>query len=119
MTTPEELFEAMNNYRKAHGLSILQKNGTLCYIAQARAGELQQLGKLDSHAGMDKYTHSQNEFNHLSEVISAGVYPESGVHIVEWGFDRSLTGHKEAISNPVWQYWLWRSCWLVCRVYIW
>ena len=38
----------------------------------------------------------------MGEVIFGGGQPVSGVHIVEWGWDQSLTGHKEAISDPKW-----------------
>ena len=99
MSTPEELFNAVNAYRRSQALPELQSNGTLCSIAQNRAKELQELGKLDNHAGMDKYAHGQQEFDSMSEVLYGGVQPQSGTHIVEWGWDRSLTGHRDALQN--------------------
>lgn len=102
MSTPSELFAAMNAYRSAHGVQTVSSNGTLCSIAQNRANEQVANGSLDSHAGFPKYAHSQTEFNDMAEVLFGGIQPVSGVHVVEWGWDTSLTGHKEAIQNPKW-----------------
>lgn len=102
MSTRSELFEAVNSYRRAHGLSTLTSNTTICDIAQKRAEEQVANGGLDNHAGFNKYGEDQNEFSHLGEVLYGG-QPLSGVHIVEFGWDRSLTGHREALQNPNWQ----------------
>ncbi len=102
MSTPDELFEAMNSYRSAHGLSTLTKDDTLCFIAQSRAEELHQLGKLDNHEGLSKYLDYfiQAGFtNQAGEVLFYGG-PLYGVHIIEYGWDRSLTGHREVIQDP-------------------
>lgn len=104
MSTPDELFEAMNNYRSSHNVSVLQKSDTLCSIAQNRANEQITNGGLDGHAGFEKYTKEQQEFSVMGEVLFGGAQPVYGVHIVEFGWDRSLTGHKEAIQDPSWQY---------------
>lgn len=102
MSTSPELFSAMNAYRSSHGVQQVNSNGTLCSIAQSRASEQVANGGLDSHAGFSKYAHSQTEFNNMSEVLFGGTQPVSGVHVVEWGWDTSVTGHREAISNPNW-----------------
>lgn len=104
MSTSEELFEAMNSYRSAHSVSILQKNDTICLIAAKRVEEQVANGGLDGHAGFEKYAQGQGEFSVMGEVLFGGVQPQYGVHIVEFGWDRSLTGHKEAIQEPSWQY---------------
>ncbi|MBI4097656.1 MAG: hypothetical protein HY426_01315 [Candidatus Levybacteria bacterium] len=104
MSTSDELFEAMNNYRRAHNVQMLTKNETLCSIAQNRANEQLALGDLDNHEGFDKYAENQEEFYRMGEVLFGGVQPQYGVHIVEYGWDRSLTGHKEAIQNPSWNH---------------
>lgn len=104
MSTADELFEAINNYRRAHNVSALTKNDLLCSIAQNRADEQLAKGELDNHEGFDKYAKDQNEFNRMGEVLFGGAQPQYGVHIVEYGWDRSLTGHKEAIQNPGWNY---------------
>lgn len=103
MSTVGELNAAMNQYRASRGLSTLNNSGLLCDIAQKRANENQANGKLDTHAGFGKYAQSQQEYNDIAEVLFGGAQPVSGVHIVEWGWDQSLTGHREAISNPKWQ----------------
>ena len=104
MSTIPELQEAVNAYRQAHSVGTLLANDTLCSIAQKRAEELLALGRLDGHAGMDKYAHEQQEFDNLSELLFGGVMPQIGIHIVEWGWDRSQTGHRESLLNPKWNF---------------
>lgn len=104
MTTAEELNTAMNDYRRAHNVQTVTKNDLLCSIAQKRAEEQLANGGLDGHAGFDKYGQSQTEFSKMGEVLFGGVQPQYGVHIVEYGWDRSLTGHKEAIQDPDWNH---------------
>lgn len=99
MSTPDELFAAMNNYRRSHGIAEVAKSDTLCAIAQKRAEEQRALGKIDGHAGFPKYAQEQREFSYLTEVLFGGDQPQSGVHIVEYGWDQSLTGHREAIQD--------------------
>lgn len=104
MSTADELFEAMNNYRKARNVQNLAKSDLLCSIAENRADEQLANGDLDNHAGFDKYAQNQNEFSRMGEVLFGGVQPQYGVHIIEYGWDRSLTGHKEAIQDPDWSH---------------
>mgnify|MGYP001611059268 CR=1 FL=1 len=99
MSTADELFEAINNYRKAQNLPTVERNDTLCSIAQNRANELLTFGKLDDHAGFEKYARGQHEFGTMDEIIQGGVMPLSGVHLVEYGWDRSLTGHRDALQD--------------------
>lgn len=104
MSTAGELFEAMNNYRANHNLGKLSKNDFLCSVAQNRANEQLANGGLDGHAGFSKYFDGDHEFRRAGEVLFGGSQPQYGVHIVEFGWDRSLTGHKEAIQNPSWNH---------------
>lgn len=99
MSTNEELFTAINTYRRAHGIGEVARSDTLCTIAQKRADEQLALGKIDGHAGFAKQAQSQRDFSFLTEVLFGGGQPQSGVHIVEYGWDQSLTGHKEAIQD--------------------
>lgn len=104
MSSVEELNIAMNDYRKAHNVQMVTRNDLLCDIAQKRAEEQLANGGLDGHAGFDKYGENQNEFYRMGEVLFGGVQPQYGVHIVEYGWDRSLTGHKEAIQDAGWNH---------------
>lgn len=99
MSSGEELLVAMNTYRRAHSISEVAKHDTLCSIAQKRADEQQALGKIDGHAGFAKYAQEQRDFSYLTEVLFGGAQPQSGVHIVEYGWDQSLTGHRQAIQD--------------------
>ena len=103
MSTVEELNQAMNQYRITHNLPSLKFDSLLCNMAQTRADQLQANGKLDDHAGFKPLAENQQSFNTLDEVTFGGVNKVSGVHIVEWGWNTSLTGHKEAISDPRWK----------------
>lgn len=102
MSTVSELNQAMNQYRQARGLPTLNFDSLLCNIAQTRANQLLALGKLDNHSGFLPLAQNQQSYSTLDEVLFGGVQPVAGVHIVEWGWDQSLTGHHEAISNPKW-----------------
>lgn len=104
MSTVDELNQAMKSYRLANGLPELQKSDGICKIAQNRANEQLSNGGLDNHSGFNKYVQDQSEFNRMGEVLFGGNQPQYGVHIIEFGWHRSLTGHKEAIQDPSWQY---------------
>lgn len=104
MSTGEELNTAMNSYRNAHNLTAVQATEGICSIAQSRANEQSANNGLDSHAGFNKYVQNQSEFTRMGEVLFGGNQPQYGVHIVEFGWDRSLTGHKEAIQDPSWRF---------------
>lgn len=99
MSTNDELFTAINTYRKGHGIGEVDRSDTLCSIARNRAEEQKALGTIDGHAGFAKYAQNQRDFSYLTEVLFGGSQPQTGVHIVEYGWDRSLTGHKEAIQD--------------------
>ncbi len=103
MSTVDELNQAMNQYRITHNLPSLSFDSLLCNMAQTRADQLQANGALDGHAGFGPLAHNQQSFNTLDEVTFGGVNKVSGVHIVEWGWDTSLTGHHDAISDPQWK----------------
>ena len=102
MATADELFIAINQYRASHSLPQLQKHQTLCNIAQTRANQFLELGKLDNHEGFKPLAESQKDFDNMSEIIQGGVQPNLAVHVVEWGWGRSLTGHREAMLEPKW-----------------
>lgn len=102
MATVEELNIEINNYRTSHGIGAILTHSTLCSMAQIRANQLLSNGKLDDHAGFDPLYQSQREFQYMTEIIGGGIQPSLAVHLVEWGWGRSLTGHKEAMLSPNW-----------------
>lgn len=94
MTTVEELNLAMNNYRKAHGLNELNINNELCKFADQRAREISNNFSHDGfnfHLINGDYTNSG--FTSFGENIWQGYF--SGVHIVEYAWDKS-EGHRQA-----------------------
>jgi uncharacterized protein YkwD len=101
MATADELNQAMNTYRLSHGLPTLTFDSLLCQIAEKRADQLVESGEL-SHAGFSDLAQNQNSFSSMAEVLFGSSQPATGIHIVEWGWDKSLTGHHEAISDPKW-----------------
>lgn len=103
MSTADELNDEINSYRSSHGVPTISKSDLLCSIADSRAKEQVANGGLDDHAGFDKYAQNQNQFSTMGEVLFGGNQPEYAVHIVEFGWDRSLTGHKQVIQDPTWQ----------------
>ena len=103
MSTPDELFDEMNSYRASHSINTIQKDDLLCSIAGNRANEQVANGGLDNHAGFDKYAHNQTQFSRMGEVLFGGTQPELAVHVVQYGWDRSLTGHREVIQDSGWQ----------------
>src|SRR3990167_1372322 len=52
MSTPEELFIAMNDYRKAQNVQVLQKSDLLCSIAENRAKEQLEKGNWITMKGL-------------------------------------------------------------------
>lgn len=104
MSTSDELFIAVNNYRISHNIGTLIKHGTLCGIAEARANEQLALGDLDDHNGFGKYVDAQRDFRYVQELLFGGKKPISGVHIVEYGWDRSLTGHQDGLQDRTMTY---------------
>jgi uncharacterized protein YkwD len=98
MGTPDELFEAVNNFRVANSINPVVKHDTLCRIAQARADKMLADGKA-SHDGMEEQTRSQHDFEWVGEILEGGSKKRFAVHTVEWGWARSLTGHREALLN--------------------
>ena len=98
MSTPNELFTAVNAYRQRLSLRPLNTNQFLCEVAQKRADEQLAKGELD-HSGFSKYTEEQQEFSLMGEILFTSPYPQSGAHIVEMGWDKSKTGHREEMQN--------------------
>src|SRR5690606_33887998 len=84
MTTAQELFEALNNYRYTKGESRLTWDGRLAEYATQRAAYICANGS-DGHAGFKDYVENQDGFTQLGfyrlgENMSA-YYKMEGVHL--------------------------------------
>ena len=89
MATVSELNAAQNSYRVEHGLGNLNINSKLCEVAAGRAAEVSKNFSHDGFksavegSGLGKSSYGEN--------IASG--PLSGVHFVEWSWDKS-PGHR-------------------------
>lgn len=117
--TNEEVFAALNTYRQTHGRVPVSEHPNLCEYAQKRVGDLIAFGGLDAHAGFAK---DFEDLNNLPQPIKE--YPgssiaenlayqycknmttndsfiaQTGTALIEWCFDSSTAGHREAQLSP-------------------
>lgn len=115
MVSDQEVIDALNNYRQVHGKHTLNVHPNLCSYAEKRVQDLVAYGGLDNHQGFQK---DFEDPENLPEIIKS--YPgtkigenlahqfcrnmttgdsfvaETGVAIIEWCFDSSTKGHREA-----------------------
>jgi len=98
--TGQDLWLAVQNYRRAQQLPIFEQSNELCTVASIRVNELLELGKLDNHDGFDARADQFFERNpgwtSINENIASGY--ETAVQVVEWGWDQSL-GHQALIKS--------------------
>lgn len=115
-----EVIEALNSYRKSHGLYALKTHPLLCEYAEKRAQDLKKAGGLDGHAGFQKdFADQDNLPVGISDYPKGSKFTENlahqycknmttgesfvaqtGVALIEWCFDSSTKGHREAqLSN--------------------
>lgn len=88
MGTPQEIYEALNNYRQRNRSSRLDWDGRLAAYAQSRADYFNEIGDIDKHAGFNEYINNPDNLKTLGfwwvgENTSHG-YKLLGVHIIEW-----------------------------------
>ncbi len=99
----EEIFQALNAYRKNHGRQELKKDDKLCGLATTRA--VQQKDNLDGHQGFKDYFADQSHWQELGVTgigeNSSWNYTLSGVHLIEWVFDAD-DEHRNNQLNPDW-----------------
>lgn len=86
MATPNEIFEALNNYRQVHGVGRLNWNENLASFAQLRANS-----KVTDHQGFTDFLKNQDGhqklgFGTLGENLAYCAGPTLGVHVIEWLF---------------------------------
>lgn len=107
MSTPKELFDALNVYRVKSGVSALTWDDNLANYAQTRADYFTQTKSLDSHKGFEDYLNNQDGFaklgfNSLGENASYG-YRLLGVHLIEWIYAGDEPHDKNQL-NTIWNY---------------
>lgn len=111
----ESVFDALNNYRQSHNIYKLNLDENLCKYAEKRVQDLVALGALDNHEGFRKDWEDPNnlpqpikDFNgeKIGENLAYqscrnmttgdGFIAQTGAAIIEWCFDSSTAGHREA-----------------------
>lgn len=114
----EAVFDALNSYRQAHGVHKLNINGELCTYAEKRVQDLVTFGTLDNHEGFkrdfanpDSVPKAIREYpgTQIAENLAyqscknmttgESFIAETGTALIEWCFDSSTMGHREAQLN--------------------
>ncbi|MCD8485120.1 CAP domain-containing protein [Candidatus Woesebacteria bacterium] len=103
--TGEDLWAAVQAYRRAHSLPEFQQSNELCTVASIRLNEQLELGRLDNHDGFDaradQFFADHPSWTNINENLAAGY--STAVQAVEWGWDQSL-GHKALIQSREYPY---------------
>jgi uncharacterized protein YkwD len=119
--TESELWQALNEYRRSHGRSQLTQDEAVCTYARKRVQDqialmLEKAAAdypnpekypLDAHAGFTADADSGLAFdltgkNHLAENLAYWPDANTPVQIIEWGWDTSTEGHREAQLSNDW-----------------
>jgi uncharacterized protein YkwD len=92
--TGEDLWQAVNKYRREHGVPELKLKGSLCELSSRRLGELLALGSLDNHEGFERYFENRQVtslgITNVAENLASG-YPGAWETVMGWD---SSPGHK-------------------------
>lgn len=93
------MWNALTDYRAAHRRYQLSKDDRLCSVANDRLQQVINLGTLDAHKGFRERFANDDAFKavgfgKLGENLAYGF--ETAVAVVEWGWDTSTEGHREA-----------------------
>lgn len=105
MATSQEIFQALNSYRKQKGVGALVFDQNLASFAEKRAQTFASIGKLDGHAGFNDYFKDQQNLKNIGfwgvgENSSFG-FTMSGVHLIEWVFAADPP-HDNNQLDPSW-----------------
>lgn len=110
--------EALNQYRATHKVASLNVNNDLCVYAEKRVQDLLANGGLDGHAGfiadfdaeeppigIRSYSGTTIGENLASQYCVNGttgqtIFAEHPTQLIEWCFDSSQKGHREAQLSP-------------------
>jgi len=103
MATSEEIFEALNSYRRLHKKNTLAWDENLAQYALSRAKQFTLLGNLDEHAGFAEFVKSEDNvrslgFWALGENSSYG-YQLNGTHLIEWIYAGDEPHNNNQLSN--------------------
>ena len=107
MATAEEIWKALNEYRKVQGSQVLTWDEKLGNYAQTRAVYLDSIKSVDKHEGFNNFVENEDGFNKLGftslgENISYG-YKLNGVHIIEWIYAGDEPHDNNQLDNR-WNY---------------
>lgn len=103
MGTPREIYDALNVYRHAKGVSTLNWDDTLARYAQERAEYFKSIHTTDEHKGLNDYLDNQDGFVKLAHNrIGENSYfggPLLGVHVIEWLFASSVEHNANQLDS--------------------
>ncbi len=110
-----EVIQALNQYRSSHNVHQLVEHAALCKYAEKRVADLIAYGGLDNHEGFKKdFADPENPPEQLKDYSGARIgenlayqhcrnmqtgdsfIAQSGAALIEWCFDSSTKGHREA-----------------------
>ena len=116
--TNDDVVAALNSYRAVHGAQTLNINDNLCTYAEKRVSDLVAFGTLDNHEGFKNDFADQNNlpepiqqyagtkiaenlaYQHCKNMTTGDSFiAQTGTALIEWCFDSSTMGHKEAQQN--------------------
>lgn len=105
MATPNDVFDALNTYRRQKGVGSLTWDDKLAELAGKRAATFQSIQKLDGHAGFSEYFKDEQNLKNIGfwgvgENSSYGFRLE-GVHLIEWIFAGDKP-HDDNQLDPSW-----------------
>ncbi len=114
-----EVVQALNQYRSSHNVHQLVEHQALCRYAEKRVADLVAFGGLDDHAGF-KQDFADPErppeilkdypglrigenlaYQHCKNMQTGDSFiAQTGAALIEWCFDSSTKGHREAQLDP-------------------
>lgn len=107
IATPQEILDALNEYRKRYDSQILTWDNKLGEYANSRAVYLNSIENVDGHKGFNNFMENDDGFDKLGftslgENISFG-YKLNGVHLIEWMYAGDKPHNDNQLDNR-WNY---------------
>jgi hypothetical protein len=119
--TEDQLWQSLVDYRHAHGKTDIIRDENVCSYARKRVNDhiekMKNTAKeeypnpdkypLDAHAGFSSDAESGLAFeitdkSQLAENLAYWPSAKAASHIIEWGWDTSTEGHREAQLSNTW-----------------